>query len=178
MTDASNLRGAPGASGAAGAAGASGATAAPAPLDARHRAAVALLADLIIPPSADGRLPGASAFDVAGYLAEYAPQVLPALRTELDRLDAEARARHGRGFDALDASTRAALVDALRAAEPAFLSALALETAGCYYQQDAVLAAIGVAPRPPAPQGFQVIAGDLTLLAPVRRRGRIWRDAP
>ncbi|HQN14554.1 MAG TPA: RND transporter, partial [Quisquiliibacterium sp.] len=61
MTDASNLRGAPGASGAAGAAGASGATAAPAPLDARHRAAVALLADLIIPPSADGRLPGASA---------------------------------------------------------------------------------------------------------------------
>jgi hypothetical protein len=147
-------------------------------LDARHQAAVRLLADLIIPPSADGRLPGASAFDVAGYLAEVVPETLPALRIELDRLDADARARHGRGFDALDAPARAALVDALRAADPAFLATLALETASCYYQQDAVLAAIGVEPRPPAPQGFQVLAGDLSLLAPVRRRGRIWRDAP
>jgi hypothetical protein len=40
-----------------------------------------------------------------------------------------------------------------------------------------VLEAIGVEPRPPAPQGYQVVAGDLELLAPVRRRGPIWRRA-
>jgi len=55
------------------------------------------------------------------------------------------------------------------------LADLALETVTCYYQDPRVLEAIGVEARPPAPQGYQVIAGDLRLLEPVRRRGEIWR---
>jgi hypothetical protein len=57
------------------------------------------------------------------------------------------------------------------------MSRLALETVTCYYQHDRVLEALGMETRAPYPQGFQVIAGDLALLAPVRRRGKVYRDA-
>ncbi len=162
---------------AAGAAGAAGAVR-PDGLDAARREALQIVVDMIVPPSADGRLPGASAFDLHAYLCAEAPDALPGLALELDRLDAESQARHGQPFVAIAAAQRQALVDGLRAQDPAFMSRLALETVTCYYQQDCVMEAIGVEPRPPAPKGFQVVAGDLTLLAPVRRRGKIWRDAP
>jgi hypothetical protein len=32
--------------------------------------------------------------------------------------------------------------------------------------------------RPPYPKGYQVVQGDLSLLEPVRARGKIYRDAP
>jgi len=57
------------------------------------------------------------------------------------------------------------------------MSRLALETVTCYDQHDRVLAALGMALRSPAPQGFKVISGDLMLLAPVSRRGKMYRDA-
>ena len=54
---------------------------------------------------------------------------------------------------------------------------LAQQTVTCYYQNDRVLEAIGVGARPPFPEGYQVPSGDLSLLEPVRGRGRIYREA-
>jgi hypothetical protein len=133
--------------------------------------------DLIVPPSADGRLPGAAALGVPEYLVANAPDALAVLCRELDSLEARARERFAHGFSALDAAQRQSLVDEARAQDPAFMSRLALETVTCYYQHDRVLEALGLETRPPYPQGFQVIAGDLTLLGPVRRRGKLYRDA-
>ena len=133
--------------------------------------------DLIVPPSADGRLPGAAELGVPDYLLANAPDALAVLRRELDMLEAQARERLARGFCELDAAQRQSLVDEARAQDPTFMSRLALETVTCYYQHDRVLEALGLETRPPYPQGFQVIAGDLTLLGPVRRRGKLYRDA-
>lgn len=133
--------------------------------------------DLIVPPSADGRLPGAAELGVPDYLLANAPDALVALCRELDMLEARARERFARGFCELDAAQRQSLVDEARAQDPTFMSRLALETVTCYYQHDRVLEALGLETRPPYPQGFQVIAGDLTLLGPVRRRGKLYRDA-
>ena len=37
---------------------------------------------------------------------------------------------------------------------------------------------LGLEPRPPYPQGYEVEAGDYdSLLEPVRARGRLWRQA-
>ena len=102
---------------------------------------------------------------------------LPLLCRELDSLEARARERFAHGFCALNVAQRQSLVDEARAQDPAFMSRLALETVTCYYQHDRVLEALGLETRPPYPQGFQVIAGDLTLLGPVRRRGKLYRDA-
>ena len=39
-----------------------------------------------------------------------------------------------------------------------------------------VIAALDLEPRPPHPQGFTMPENDLSLLDPVRARGRLWRD--
>ena len=45
----------------------------------------------------------------------------------------------------------------------------------CYYRDDRVLDAIGLEPRAPYPEGFEVEKGDWGLLDPVKSRGRIYR---
>jgi hypothetical protein len=140
-------------------------------------ATLELVLDLIVPPSADGRMPGATEVGVPAYLLAHCADALPILRNELDQLDAQAQAVCGQPFAALVAGDRQALVDALRTQHSDFMSRLALETVTCYYQHDRVVDALGMEVRSPAPLGFKVISGDLMLLAPVRKRGKMYRDA-
>ena len=147
------------------------------PLTTAQSAILDLVLDMIVPPSAERRLPGAAELGVPAYLAAQAPEALPLIARELDALEARARDQHAQGFATLPAAQRQALVDSLRAQDASFMSRLALETVTCYYQHDRVLEALGMETRAPYPQGFQVIAGDLALLAPVRRRGKVYRDA-
>jgi hypothetical protein len=146
-------------------------------LSPAHWATLECVLDLIVPPSADGRMPGATEVGVPAYLLAHCADALPVLREELDRLDAQAQTLSGQPFVALGSDDRQALIETLRAQEPDFMSRLALETVTCYYQHDRVLAALGMEVRSPAPQGFKVISGDLMLLAPVRKRGKMYRDA-
>jgi hypothetical protein len=146
-------------------------------LTSAQSATLECVLDLIVPPSADGRMPGASEVGVPAYLLAQCADALPILREELDRLDAQAQTLSGQPFAALGSDDRQALIETMRAQEPEFMSRLALETVTCYYQHDRVLAALGREVRSPAPQGFKVISGDLMLLAPVRKRGKMYRDA-
>ena len=145
-------------------------------LSAQQRRTLAALLDLIIPPSGDGRMPGAAEYDIWGYIHDAAATLAPVIRDELARLDAQARAQQGESFAALDESARQILVGQMRAADPDFLARLAEQTIACYYQQDRVMIAIGMEARPPFPVGYQVEAGDLSLLDPVRARGRVYRQ--
>lgn len=145
---------------------------------ALQRRAILVLADMIIPASADGRKPSAAAVDVLGYIRAHAQYAVANLRVELDALETRARAAHGTGFLDLPPATRVALVDSARDEKPGFLRDLALLTATAYYQDDQVLVALGMEARPPFPKGYEVPAGDLSLLEPVRARGRIYREAP
>ena len=137
-----------------------------------------IVLDMIVPPGSDGRLPGASQVGVPAHLMAWAPPLILVLAAELDRLAAESRSRHGCDFPALQAAQCQALVDAIRWGAPGFMRQLALETVTCYYQDDRVLAALDEPLRAPYPQGYQVLQGDLGLLAPVRRRGKMYRDTP
>ena len=94
----------------------------------------------------------------------------------MERLDAQARAQQGESFATLDEAARQTLLEKMRAAEPDFMDRLAQQTVACYYQQDRVMVAIGMEARPPFPLGYQVEAGDLSLLDPVRARGRVYRE--
>ena len=114
--------------------------------------------------------------DVLGYIRDVEGQTLDALRADLDRLDAEAMETHGQAFASLDPAIRHGLVNTLREREPHFMRTLAMQTVTCYYQDDRVREAIGVGARPPFPQGYEVPSGDLSLLEPVRQRGKIYRD--
>lgn len=45
----------------------------------------------------------------------------------------------------------------------------------CYYRDTRVMESLGMAPRAPFPEGFELEDGDWSLLDPVRERGPIWR---
>jgi hypothetical protein len=48
----------------------------------------------------------------------------------------------------------------------------------CYYRDDRVVRSLGLEPRPPFPKGHTLEQGDWSLLDPVRKRAKLWRDAP
>ena len=58
---------------------------------------------------------------------------------------------------------------------PAFLPGLVFQTYVAYYQHRDVVRALGLPPRPPHPEGYELEEGDLTLLDPVRRRDPLFR---
>jgi hypothetical protein len=136
--------------------------------------------DEIIPPSDDGRLPGAGRLGLSDYV-DAALRAMPAVREMVVRslaaLGEMAGRRAGRRFAALDRGDRVALLDELAAGDHAFPPVLILHAYAGYYQQPDVLAALGLEARPPHPEGYATVAGDLALLDPVRRRGRLYRDA-
>ena len=147
-------------------------------LTAAQRATLRVVLDMIIPASEDGRFPSAADIDVLDHIRESQSQLLPALREDLGRLDRLAAERSGSAFARLTESGRIRVMDEIRSAEPGFLKDLALQTATRYYQDDRVLRALGMEARPPFPKGYEVVSGDLSLLDPVRKRGKLYRDAP
>ena len=132
---------------------------------------------LVIPRSEDGRLPDAAEYDVWEHICASASDLADIIRDQLDQLERHAQARLGKPLASLKRPDAQAMVDEIRAVEPEFMSDLARQTMGCYYHQDRVLEAIGIDARPPFPKGYEVKSGDLSLLDPVRRRGKVYRDA-
>ena len=148
------------------------------PLTSAQRASLDIVLNMIVPPSADGRMPGAAEIGVLAYLLAEATDALPVLCRELEELERRSHERFVRCFAELEKQERTSLLEGLRAQEPSFMSRLAMETLACYYQHDRVLEGLGVEARPPYPKGYQLVQGDLSLLEPVRARGKIYRDAP
>jgi len=135
---------------------------------------LASVLDEIIPPSGDGRLPGAGQLGIAGYIdaalrktAELKSMIAQGL-ADLDNL---ARQRNALGFAALSREDKLRLLN-----EQAFVLPLTFHTYIGYYQNAQVVAALGLQPRPPHPQGYEMKPNDLTLLKEVRRRAKRYRE--
>ena len=145
-------------------------------LNAEQLRTFVTILDMIIPASDDGRFPSAADMDVLSYIVKTEPELLDTIRIELDRLNAVSKDLHGMVFGDADGIARQGLLDEVRGVEPQFLGGLALQTVTLYYQDDRVMEAIGLEARPPFPKGYEVVAGDLSLLDPVRARGQVYRD--
>jgi hypothetical protein len=130
--------------------------------------------DEIIPPSADGRLPGAGQLGLARHI-DTALQKTPDLRSMivqgLSDLDTLARSRKAMDFTALAKEDKVQLLN-----EQGFVLPLAFQTYIAYYQQPQVAAGLGLEPRPPHPEGYQMEANDLSLLDAVRQRRKGYRE--
>jgi len=143
------------------------------------RRILTLVLDELIPPSDDGRLPGAGAL---GALAEVeaAVKATPALRPVIDgglsALDGLSRVRNPEGFAALSRSERVAVLHELEAADPAFVPTLMMLAYVGYYGNERVVSTLKPETHAPHPRGYEVEPDDSALLEPVRSRGKLYRD--
>jgi hypothetical protein len=148
-------------------------------MDAPTVRMVSDLLDLVIPPTADGRLPGAGALGLADHVArtvERTPLVAPVVEYGLSALRDAAARRNPGGWTALTAAEKAAVWGEFAATDQFFLPAFLFLAYSGYYLDARVLGALGMEARPPHPAGYPMDADDWTLLEPVRHRGRMYRS--
>src|SRR5205085_1082797 len=128
--------------------------------DEQHTLSAVL--DEIIPPSDDGKLPGAGQLGIGRYIDE-ALQNLPAVRSMvaqgLAELDDLARRKDAPDFAALSRDGKVQLLN-----QQGFVFALTFYAYAGYYQDARVLEALGREARPPHPAGYQMEPNDLSLL--------------
>jgi hypothetical protein len=141
---------------------------------------LACVLDLLIPPSSDGRMPGAGEVGIGAridQLAQRDPGLRAVVVAGVASLDAVARVGGASGFAALAGAARLVALHEIANGEPSFVPSLIFHTYAGYYQQGRVLEGLGLDPRPPFPIGHQLEPFDETLLDPVLRRAKLYRDA-
>ena len=149
------------------------------PTAALPRDALSCALDRLIPPSADGRFPGAGELGLAAYvdrLVQQRPELRPLLAEGLAALETGAERRGARGYAALPREARLELLHELAGSLPGFVPTLLFLTYTGYYREPRVMAALGLEARPPFPKGYDLGESDFSLLEPVRRRGRLYRE--
>ena len=135
--------------------------------------ALRCLAETMIPASEEFGVPSAGDdaifADILRSFGRDAAHVTAVLET-LERLS-------GGSFAELDPARREAVAAKLRETGGAALTYLSRIILQCYYRDDRVMRSLGMEVRPPFPKGFEVPQGDWSLLDPVRRRPKLYRDA-
>jgi hypothetical protein len=148
-------------------------------LDPSLRATLDAVLDELIPPSKDARLPGAgqagSGASVALALAANL-ESLPMIEQALAALDERARAAGAVGFAALDRAGRLEALEANVEAHPALIPSLVYHTYSAYYREPLVARKLGFEARPPHPVGYEMEPNDFSLLDPVKKRPKFYRE--
>lgn len=127
----------------------------------------------IIPPSEDGIMPGASDVGFFAYLEN--EKLIQWIREGLFEIVEEARNNYNQDFSALDGAEQIKFIEMMRRKFFQFFTRFTTYVIQCYYQDDRVLAAIGLDARPPFPEGYIMEEGDLTLLEAVYLREKMYR---
>lgn len=148
-------------------------------LSTEQERALSAVLDEIVPPGADGRMPGAGELGIARHIARVMSEdagLRSVVVQGLAALGELARALGFPSFDALPGPRRLGLLNQLESTAPAFLPSLIYNTFVGYYQHPRVSEALGIGADPPHPKGYTMPPNDLSLLEPVRRRGKIYRE--
>ena len=147
-------------------------------LSAEQENMVRALLDEVIPPSRDGRLPGAGGLGLVEHVARtvrQTPMLRPVVEYGLTAIAEQAASRHPDGWGALSRDQRSELLLTFAAGDQFFLPAFLFLAYSGYYQHPRVIEALGLEARAPHPVGYEMDAGDFSLLDAVRRRGSIRR---
>lgn len=129
--------------------------------------------DLLIPPRADGRLPGAGALGLAETIAadlSTDTNYRPGVESGLAALQEAASERDPAGFLALAGEDRRAVFQAQLQQHPALLRGIMHHLNLAYYAHPTVLAGLDQPARPPFPEGYEIEQTDPALLALLESR--------
>lgn len=131
-----------------------------------------IVAAMMIPQSAEYRVPGADdprvQADILATLGRDTKPVAAAL-DHLARLAGGPLAR-------LDPARRDAVAMQFRASGGVPAATLVRVVLQCYYRDDRVVRSLGLELRPPFPKGYTLEEGDWSLLEPVKARPSMWRQ--
>jgi hypothetical protein len=140
---------------------------------AEHELVMAALIDAIVPPSDDGRMPGAGDLDLVPHVERSArgnPMLRPVVEYGLSAIAEIAGRGRASGLTGLSRADWTAALQEFTANDGFFLPAFLFLVYGGYYQHDRVVTALGLEPRAPHPKGYEMGGDDWSLLDPVRRR--------
>ena len=134
------------------------------------------LVGAVIPSSVEQGVPGADDAHIAADILATVRPFHATVADALQHIESIATARYDAGYADLDAATRAKLASDLSRSRFAGVGTLVTITVQCYYRDERVMRSLGMEPRPPYPDGFEIPQGDWSLLEPVRQRGKIYKD--
>jgi Gluconate 2-dehydrogenase subunit 3 len=138
---------------------------------------LAILADMVVPASADFGVPSAADPAIFAAILSDAARHHARLTAALSALEDTARQTHDAAFADLTAAQREGVVAAFREMQAADAQLVAALVTQCYYRDDRVVLSLGMELRPPHPLGYTAAEGDWSLLDPVRRRASFFRQA-
>lgn len=142
-------------------------------LTAANRAVLAAVLDELLPASTDGKLPSASDIGLVEHVERalgQIPAVAPVIAEGL------AKVVQSGDFAAAPSGQRTQLVKRIESEDATFLLTLMFIAYSGYYQNERVIAGLGLEPRPPHPRGYAMEPNDLSLLDGVRRRPTMYRE--
>ena len=132
-----------------------------------QRRSLRCLAGMMIPASAEYGVPSAADETIFADILRSFGRDEPHVLAVLQKLE---------GFADLAPAQREVVAAQLREAGGEALIGLSRVILQCYYRDDRVMRSLGLEPRPPFPQGFEVEQGDWSLLDPVRARPKLYRE--
>jgi len=147
---------------------------------AEQEQVIAALIDAVVPPSDDGRLPGAGELDLVPHVersVRQSPMLRPVLDYGLSAIAELAGKRSPAGLKALSRADWAAVFAEFTAGDEFFTPAFMFLVYGGYYQHPRVVTVLGLEPRAPHPKGYEMGGDDWSLLDAVRRRPRFRSSA-
>ena len=139
--------------------------------------------DRLIPR--EGDMPGAGELGgaqlVAGYLRER-PALHGDITAALDAIEPKSNGQASTDseqppFERLEDNDKDDILRQVEAEMPREFEALWRQTYNSYYTNEAVQQKLGAGALPPQPHGYVMPAFDESRLDPVKRRGKLWRDA-
>lgn len=142
-------------------------------LNPSHRPVLQALLDTMIPANQELSAPSGGTEeivdDVVATLTGNSVELVTSFLDKLTTLE-------GGSFAELDASSRWQQFKELERTDGHAIRVLGGILLQCYYRNDAVLQSLGMDARSPFPQGNEVGQGDWSLLEPVKRRGKLYRE--
>lgn len=133
------------------------------------------LLDIMIPESADGKIPSAKEVEFKKYLIETNPSFLKEIGSKLKTLNKLSKDIYKFNFVDLPKQNKEKIFQKLLKFEGIFMKQFSHQFMDCYYTNDRVLEGLGLEVKPPFPDGNIVESGDFRLLEPVIQRGNFMR---
>lgn len=134
------------------------------------------LVGAVIPASTEFGTPGADDPAIVADILATARPHHAAVANALSQIESTAGKQHDAAYTDLDVATRAGIASDLSRSRFAGVGTLVTIAAQCYYRDDRVMRSLGMEPRSPYPDGFDIPQGDWSLLEPVRQRGEIYKE--